>query len=262
MSKPFVINPWMLDQADRLIAYSIAHGLPLPSRSEWGLLEGFRRAEQDVDRTPGNWLDGWHPHSLLALQKAKDSRLERTRLPEVDLGKLPDSSIVSMHSFERDASGHLDRKLAGALIDARQDGRQGWIKISSELPPHLCMEASLRIGASWWCEPPEEKAQWEAYCLSQAQWSEVILRSAQWDQMVWPWSCMIEQGLLLCLRGKKPMASRFSAPAGWKDRRAAAWGGLGMRAWQSSVEIVEGAWEDIWIGILCDRLFPGSPSCD
>ena len=262
MSKPFVINPWMLDQVDRLIDYALVRGLAMPSKSEWGFLEGFRRAEQDVDRVPGNWLDGWHPLSRAALEKAKASRMERKGLPAVSMGQMPSDVIVSMHAFERDVAGNLDKRLAGALIDARSDGQQGWIRLMSGYPTPSCLEASLRLGAAWWCEPPEDKPHWDQYCLTQSRWSETILRSSDWDQWVWPWSCMIEQGLVLCLHGKRPMASRFCAPAGWKDRRAAAWGALGMRAWQSAMDVSEGAWEDMWMGLLCDRLFCRAPSCD
>lgn len=264
VTKPFIINPWMLDQADRLITHALSHGLPMPSKCEWGFLEGFRRADQDVDRLPGNWLEGWHTLSRASLDRARSMRKDRKGLPSVCFSALPEAPVVSMHPFERDAiTGSLDKKLASALIDARSEGMQGWIRLpAGVLPSPAAIEGSLRLGAAWWCEPPEEKAAWEAFCHSQDSWGEFILRSPDWDQWVWPWSCMIEQGLVLCLHGKRPMASRMASPQGWKDRRAAAWGSLGMRAWQSAVDISEGGWEDIWIGLLCDRMFRPGLSCD
>lgn len=264
VTKPFIVNPWMLDQADRLIAHALSNGLLVPTPSEWGFLEGFRRADQDVDRLPGNWLEGWHALSRASLDRAKALRKDRKGLPAVCFSSMPQAPVVSMHAFQSDPlSGGISKKLASALIDARSDGLQGWISLpAGTLPSTAAIEGSLRLGAAWWCEPPEEKMAWEAFCQSHAAWGEFVLRSPDWDQWVWPWSCMIEQGLMLCLHGKRPMASRMSAPPGWKDRRAAAWGGLGMRAWQSAVDISEGGWEDLWIGLLCDRLFRNAPSCD
>ena len=255
----------MLDQVDRLVSHALARGLTLPSRSTWGCLEGFRRADQDVDRTPGNWLDGWHPLSRASLEKAKAKRQSRRELPAITMDELfsCECKLVASFPFERDANGGLDKRLASNLIEAREAGQQAWIKLPSTsfpLPPAL--DGSLRLGAAWWCEPPEDRAQWDAFAQSQSHWSEIILRSSSWDQWVWPWSSMIEQGLILCLHGKKPAASRLGPPDGWRDRKAAAWGGLGMKAWQSAQDATEGMWEDMWIGLLVDRFFQKSLSCE
>lgn len=255
----------MLDQVERLVAHAQSHGLAMPSKSSWGCLEGFRRAEQDVDRTPGNWLEWWSTASKMSLANAKERRYSRHGLPSVSLSDVVscDHQQVSIFSFERDAAGGLGKSLASHLIEARSLGRQGWIRLpASSFPLPAALEGSLKLGAAWKCEPPEDRVLWEAFCQSQAHWSEIILKSPSWDQWVWPWACMIEQGLVLCLEGKKPSASRMGPPEGWKDRKTAAWGSLGMRAWQSAQEISGGAWEDLWIGLLVDRLLNTSPACE
>lgn len=254
VSKPFVINPWMLDQADRLVAYAIIQNLPMPSPTSWGFLEGFRRASQDIERIPGKWLNGWHPLSRTALEKAKAMKSPLQGLPVIAMNDLLQSEKMAAFAFERDASGRLDKRLASDLIETRDQGKQAWIKLPSgmEVSP-LALEGALRIGAAWWCEPACERAAWDGYVQEQSQWSDTILRSSEWDQWVWPWCNLVEQGLRMCLHGKKPSAARFGFPEGWKDRRVAAWGTLGMKVWQSASEVVP-EWEDLWIGLLCDRV--------
>lgn len=257
MIKPFVINPWMLDLADRLIDYALAQGLPLPTERAWGFLEGLRRAEQDIDRTPSNWLDGWSPVSKKALENAVEFR--KTTLPGVslDLNGLPVHPLVQMELFHHDAMGNLEKSLASALIEARENGKQAWIKIKEHdnFPPEKSLLGALRLGASWWCEVPDNRQDWDQFCQMQEQWSSIILRSSEWNQWVWPWSCLIEQGLRLSLHGKKPIASRFSLPEGLKDRRIASWGTLGQKIWHSATDVIpDGGWEDLWIGLLYSQI--------
>lgn len=265
MTKPFVVNPWMLDQADRLASYASLRGMSAPTKSSWGYLEGFRRADQDVDRSPGNWLEGWSSASRLSLANAKDRRHSRSGLVSVALQDLVSCSHpnVVMTRFERDDQGGLDKKLASHLIEAREAGKQAWISLPPlSFPLPLAMDGALKLGAAWWCTPPKDRCEWDEFAKSQAHWGENILKSPHWDQWVWPWSSMIEQGLLLCLQGVRPTASRFSPPEGWRDRRPAAWGSLGMVAWQSAQEISQGGWEDLWIGLLVDRLAQPGNSCE
>jgi hypothetical protein len=263
--KPFIINPWMLDAADRLIAYAKMQGLPQPSETRWGFLEGFRRADQDVDRLPGSWLSDWNAASRKSLTQA---RLLRTvALPHVaiDLQEMPGHPQSYMESFQPDAQGGLNKQLASSLIEARDAGKQIWIKMdaASSLPPAASLLGSRRLGASWWCQPPGDRQDWEAFCVAQEAWSSIILKSPEWDQWVWPWSCLIEQGLFLCAQGKKPVATRFHPPVGLKDRRIAAWGNLGQRLWVSASHILsDGGWEDLWIGLVCAQLGFGGALAD
>lgn len=257
MIKPFVINPWMLDLADRLIDYALSQGLSMPTDDTWGFLEGLRRAEQDIDRTPSNWLNEWSPVSKKALENA--AKLRNSGLSDVvlDLNMLPDDPLVQMEFFQHDAMGNLEKSLASALIEARESGKQAWIKINdhSALPPEKSLLGALRLGASWWCEVPQGRQDWDEFCRTQEDWSLVVLRSSEWNQWVWPWSCLIEQGLRLSLNGKKPTPSRFTLPEGLKDRRVASWGTLGQRVWDSAVAVFpDGGWEDLWIGLLYSQV--------
>ena len=253
VSKPFIINPWMLDLADRLVAYARANRLPFPTSHQWGFLEGLRRADQDVDRTPGKWRDGWNAASRQALQQAQVHRhARRSAHPPCsfhDLGQNPHPTNRLV--FEREAGGGLSKQLAAGLIEVRESHQQAWIALPEmELPSASARQAALRLGAAWWvCAPA--RPLWDAYAHLQVEWGHVVLRSPEWDQWVWPWANLIEQGLRLCMMGKKPSASRFVAPEGCAEGKPAAWGSLAMRAWQGADGALDGGWEDMWIGLLC-----------
>lgn len=244
----------MLDAADRLLAYAKAQGLAMPQGAAWGFLDGFRRADQDVDRTPSKWIEEWSAVSRKSLENAQLLRAQSIPGPEIDFSEMPGHAMAKVERFIQDAFGGLDKQLASSLIDAREGGFQAWIRMeeADSLPHHAALLSSRRLGAAWWCQPPNDRQDWEQFCLTQEKWSSVILKSPEWDQWVWPWGCMIEQGLRLCAEGKRPSVSRFSPPEGWRDRRVAAWGGLGHRIWVSAMEAVpDGGWEDLWIGLVC-----------
>lgn len=247
----------MLGAADRLIAYAQINDLVQPSKTKWGFLEGFRRANQDVDRTPESWLSDWSLSSRKSLEAAQSLSAAALSSESLYLQDVPSHAQICLETFQPDSQGGLGKQLASSLIDARDSGKQIWIKMESpqSLPPQASLLGSRRLGAAWWCSPPDDRQDWEAYCTTQEDWSSIILRSPEWDQWVWPWSCLVEQGLILCAQGKKPSASRFHPPPGWKDRRVAAWGVLGQRLWMSASQIIpDGGWEDLWIGLVCARI--------
>lgn len=247
----------MLDAADRLIAYAKTQGLAMPSENKWGFLEGFRRADQDVDRLPGVWLLDWSTASRKSLESAIALRAMASPHPSIDMQEVPAHAHARLESFQQDAQGGLGKQLASSLIEARAAGQQAWIKMEAAnfIPPAASLLGSRRLGAAWWCHPPEDRQDWEGFCSTQEEWSSIILKSAEWEQWVWPWSCLIEQGLFLCAQGKKPTPSRFHPPDGWRDRRVAAWGGLGHRLWVSAGQLIpDGGWEDLWIGLVCSQI--------
>lgn len=265
MLKSFVINPWMFDAAQRLQKWVSQHQLPLPSSHQWGFLEGFRRAEQDVDRHPGNWVETWHEiiqknyHRALDQYQSKPIGMSGIDFEHFDL--LRESGKISLLDYAPDAISGLDKRLSSQLIESKDRQQQVWIKLAShEFPSPLALQASLRLGASWWCQPPEQRSDWDQFIEQQEKWSEIILKNPQWDQWVWPWGQFIEQGLRLSALHQKPSAQKFTFPEGWQDRKNAAWGNLGMKIWASAQKNSENIWEDRWIGILSRLPLRSSPT--
>ena len=266
MLKPFVINPWMFDVSHRLTLWAGQKKMPFPAAQQWGFLEGFRRADQDVDRLPGNWIETWHETVQSSLGRAhhvyQNHPPERTVIDFSHFEKDVQNGKILLLDYAPDHAAGLDKQLSAKLIEGKDHHQQIWINLPDQsFPSPLALQASLRLGAAWWCSPPVQKSDWELYVEQQEKWSDTILRNPNWDQWVWPWGQFIEQGLRLYAQGQKPSAQKFTPPEGWSDRRQAGWGSLGMKVWTSAQKSSEEIWEDRWIGVLSGLVLSLPASC-